>query len=112
MSSLLTYDERVVLTSILTEGRVNLSKLGRMLGRTRQVVFYWVKRMLEMGILGPSQVYVRPDVVGLYYAFFRGRNPREDYVPTFCTLKDDYIFAVPLRTPTELQRLFMAHISP
>jgi hypothetical protein len=33
MSSLLTYDERVVLTSILTEGRVNLSKLARMLGR-------------------------------------------------------------------------------
>jgi hypothetical protein len=32
MSSLLTYDERVALTSILTEGRVNLSKLGRMLG--------------------------------------------------------------------------------
>ena len=40
MSSLLTYDERVALTSILTERRVNLSKLGRMLGRTRQVVFY------------------------------------------------------------------------
>jgi hypothetical protein len=32
MSSMLTYNERVALTSILTEGRVNLSKLARMLG--------------------------------------------------------------------------------
>jgi hypothetical protein len=48
--SLLTYDERVALTSILTEGRVNLSKLARMLERPRQVVFYWVRRMLEVGI--------------------------------------------------------------
>jgi hypothetical protein len=75
MSSLLTYDERVVLTSILTEGRVNLSKLARMLRRTRQVVFYWVRRMLEMKILGPPQVYLRPDVVGLYYALSGGATP-------------------------------------
>ncbi len=44
-----------------------------------------------MGDLGPLQVYVRPDVVGLYYAFFRGRNPGEDYVPAFRTLEGDYI---------------------
>jgi DNA-binding MarR family transcriptional regulator len=112
MSSLLTYDERVVLTSILTEGRVNLSKLARMLGRTRQVVFYWVRRMLEMGILGPPQVYVRPDVVGLYYAYFRGRNPGDDYVLAFRTLEGDYIFAVPFKTPTELQDLSLRYGTP
>jgi hypothetical protein len=38
---------------------------------------------------------VRPDVVGLYYAYFRGRNPGDDYVLAFRTLEDDYIFAVP-----------------
>jgi len=65
-----------------------------------------------MEILGPPQVYVRPDVVGLYYAYFRGRNPEDDYVPAFSTLEGDYIFAVPLRTPTELQRLFMRHATP
>ena len=52
-----------------------MSKLGRMLGRTRQVVFYWVRMMLEMKILGPPQVYVRPDAVGLYYAFSGGAAP-------------------------------------
>jgi len=68
--------------------------------------------MLEMGILGPPQVYVRPDAVRLYYVFFHGRNPGEDYVPTFCTLKGDYIFAVPFKTPTELQHLSMRHAIP
>jgi hypothetical protein len=74
MSFLLIYDEGCVDQSI-DRGHVNLSKLTRMLGRSRQVVFYWVKRMLEIGILGPPQVYVRPDVVRLYYLFFHGRNP-------------------------------------
>jgi hypothetical protein len=68
--------------------------------------------MLEMGILGPPQVYVRPDVVGLYYAFSGGATPGDDYVPAFSTLKGDYIFAVPLRTPTELQRVFMQQAIP
>jgi hypothetical protein len=68
--------------------------------------------MLEMGILGPPQVYVRPDVVGLYYAYFRGRNPGDDYVLAFRTLEGDYIFAVPFKTPTELQDLSMRHAIP
>ena len=78
MSSLLSYDERVVLSYVLTEGRVNFSKLGRTLGRSRQLVYYWVRRMLEMGILGPPQVYVRPDVVGLYYCLlYTSPSPRD-----------------------------------
>jgi len=89
-----------------------LVETGADAGRSRQVVFYWVRRMLEMGILGPPQVYVSPDVVGLYYMFFQGRNPGDDYVPAFSTLKGDYIFAVPLRTLTELQDLSMQHATP
>jgi len=112
MSSLLSYYERVVLSSILTEGRINFSKLGRTLGRSRQLVFYWVRRMLEMGILGPPQVYVRPDVVGLYYAFFQGRDPGDEYVLAFRTLGGDHIFAVPFRTPTELQELSLRYGTP
>ena len=112
MSSLLSYDERVALSYILTEGRVNFSKLGRTLGRSRQLVYYWVRKMLEMGILGPPQVYVRPDVVGPYYAFFQGRDPGDEYVLAFRALGGGYIFAVPFRTPTELQELSLRYGTP
>ena len=33
-------------------------------------------------------------------------------MPTFCTLKGDYIFAVPFKTPTELQELSMRYGTP
>ncbi len=105
MASLLEYSERLALTLILTEGRINLSKLGRHLGKTRQAIHYWIGKMLEMGILGPPQVYVRPDAAGYYYAYFRGRVLPEDYVLAFKTLEGEYIFGVPFRTPTELQEL-------
>ncbi|AET34104.1 winged helix-turn-helix domain-containing protein [Pyrobaculum ferrireducens] len=109
----LTYEERTILTLLVTSSRANISQIARRLGVSRQLVWYTLRRLRERGLVGPPLVYVRPDVVGLYYAFFQSEREPEDYtVLKFETLEGAYIFAVPFHTFDELELLAKRYGKP
>ncbi|MEZ0319870.1 MAG: helix-turn-helix domain-containing protein [Pyrobaculum sp.] len=113
MARPLPAEQRSLLVLLLTEPDARPSKLARRLGVSRQHVFYWLKRLREEGLLGPPMVYVRPDVLGLYYAFFKAAaDPPPDSVLKFYTLDGDAIFAVPFKTPSQLEELHKAYGPP
>ncbi|MEM1837576.1 MAG: winged helix-turn-helix domain-containing protein [Pyrobaculum sp.] len=109
----LTYRERLVLTQLVVEGRVSVSSIARRIGVTRQAAWYIIKRLREEGYVGPPMVYVRPDVVGMYYAFFQNDSPPPpDSVLRFVTLDGFNIFAVPFKTFDELEELSAIYGKP
>ncbi|MGC9051702.1 winged helix-turn-helix transcriptional regulator, partial [Pyrobaculum sp.] len=61
----LTYEERIILTLLVTSSRANISQIARRLGISRQLVWYTLRRLREAGVVGEPMLYARPDVVGL-----------------------------------------------
>ncbi|MEZ0319880.1 MAG: helix-turn-helix domain-containing protein [Pyrobaculum sp.] len=113
MGKPLSVEQRSLLVMLLTEPDARPSSLARRLGVSRQAVFYWLRRLREEGLIGPPMVYVRPDVLGLYYAFFKtAADPPPDSVLKFYTLDGDVIFAVPFKTPSQLEDLYRAYGQP
>ncbi len=110
---LLSYDERRILVMLLTESWATPSAIARKLGMNRQTVWYAVKRLREEGFVGAPMIYVRPDLPGLYYAFFYSESEPKDYtVLKFETLEGHYIFGVPFQTFDELEALSAKYGKP
>ncbi|MCU7788247.1 winged helix-turn-helix domain-containing protein [Pyrobaculum sp. 3827-6] len=102
----LTYEERSILTMLVTESWASPSSIAKRLGVSRQLAWYTLRRLREAGVVGDPMLYVRPDHAGLHYAFFQSEREPEDYtVLKFETLEGTYIFAVPFRTEEELRSL-------
>jgi DNA-binding Lrp family transcriptional regulator len=102
----LTYDERSVLTMLMTESWATPSSIAKKLGVSRQLIWYTLKRLREAGVLGPPMLYIRPDHAGLYYAFFQSATRiSQDAVLKFETLEGVHIFALPYKSEEELRSL-------
>jgi DNA-binding Lrp family transcriptional regulator len=82
----LTYDERSVLTMLMTESWATPSSIAKKLGVSRQLIWYTLKRLREAGVLGPPMLYIRPDHAGLYYAFFSKRHAGRGSTSSPCPL--------------------------
>ncbi|MEM0467622.1 MAG: Lrp/AsnC family transcriptional regulator [Pyrobaculum sp.] len=106
MVLLLERDDRVLISMILADADVRITRLAKELGMSKQAVAYRLKRLKELGVLGEKMVYVRPDVVGTNYVFFEtDADPGVDAVLKFATLEGTYIFAVEYRDGAELAEL-------
>lgn len=102
----LTYEERNILTMLVTESWASPSSIAKRLGVSRQLAWYTLRRLREAGIVGEPMLYVRPDHAGLHYAFFQSpAEPGDGAVLKFETLEGVYIFAVPFRSEEELRSL-------
>ncbi|MGC8583936.1 MAG: winged helix-turn-helix transcriptional regulator [Thermoproteus sp.] len=102
----LAYEERSILTMLVTESWASPSSIAKRLGVSRQLAWYTLRRLREAGIVGEPMLYVRPDHAGLHYAFFQSpAEPGDGAVLKFETLEGAYIFAVPYRSEEELRSL-------
>ncbi|ACB39500.1 hypothetical protein [Pyrobaculum neutrophilum] len=93
----LTYDERNILTMLVTESWA--SSIAKRLGEPQQPAWYTPSRLKEAGAAGEPMHYVRPDHAGLHYASFQ--SPTEPGDGAFETLEGTHIFAMPFRTEEE-----------
>lgn len=102
----LTYDERRIITMLVTESWAGPSAIARKLGISRQLAWHTIKKLREAGVVGPPMLYIRPDHAGLHYAFFQSpAEPGDDAVLNFETLEGARIFAVPFKSEADLRSL-------